>query len=315
MGDSCANVGMKESNPRIRGKIDYGVAFAFSLGHNPAEVSCNMAFTIQSSSSPGSSSSFAGPRKSADDPYSAEQIAAFGLRADRLPRHVAIIMDGNGRWAQSRGLPRIEGHRRGVSTVRTVIESCSRLSLEQLTLYCFSSENWKRPALEQKLLMQLLEQYLIEERAEIMRQNLQFAVIGRRDALGSDVNREIDRTYEAARENTGMRLCLAINYGSRSEIADAVRSIAQAVAQGRIDPDSIDESTIESHLYTAGMPDPDLVIRTAGEKRISNYLLWQISYAELWVTDKCWPDFGRDELFAALNDFAQRDRRFGGLSN
>lgn len=271
-----------------------------------------MASTTFSSSPTGPVTS---PRKSADDPYTPEQIAALGLRADRLPQHVAIIMDGNGRWAQSRGLPRIEGHRRGVSAVRTVIEACSRLSLKQLTLYCFSSENWKRPALEQKLLMQLLEQYLVEERAEIMRQNLQFSVIGRRDALGPGVNREIEQTYESARDNTGMRLCLAINYGSRSEIADAVQAIAREVAQGRIDPDSIDESTVESHLYTAGMPDPDLVIRTAGEKRISNYLLWQISYAELWVTDKCWPEFGRDELFAALNDFAQRDRRFGGLSN
>ena len=263
-----------------------------------------------------STSSQAQPvRRSADDPYSSEQIAAFGLRADRLPRHVAIIMDGNGRWAQARGLPRIEGHRRGVATVRTVIETCSRLNIEQLTLYCFSSENWKRPVLEQKLLMQLLEQYLIEERAEIERQNLRFAVIGRRPALGENVNREIDRTSDCARDNTGMRLCLAINYGSRGEIADAVQSIARGVARGEIDPEAIDEATIEAHLDTAGMPDPDLVIRTAGEMRISNYLLWQISYAELWVTEKCWPDFGQEELFTALRDFAQRHRRFGGLSN
>ncbi len=254
-------------------------------------------------------------RRSADDPYSSEQIAEFGLRADRLPRHVAIIMDGNGRWAQARGLPRIEGHRRGVATVRTVIETCSRLNVEQLTLYCFSSENWKRPELEQKLLMQLLEQYLIEERAEIERQNLRFSVIGRRPALGESVNREIDRTYACARENTGMRLCLAINYGSRAEIADAVKTIARRVAAGEINPESVDEATIEAHLDTAGMPDPDLVIRTAGEMRISNYLLWQISYAELWVTEKCWPDFGQEELFTALRDFAQRHRRFGGLSN
>jgi undecaprenyl diphosphate synthase len=274
-----------------------------------------MASTTVSSSVPGSNSIASNPRRSADEPYSSDQIAEFGLRADGLPRHVAIIMDGNGRWAQARGLPRIEGHRRGVSTVRSVIELCSRLGLQQLTLYCFSSENWKRPVLEQKLLMRLLEQYLVEERAEIMRQNLQFSVIGRRDALGESVNREIDRTYDAARENTGMRLCLAINYGSRSEIADAVQSIAREVAAGRVDPETVNESTIESHLYTAGMPDPDLVIRTAGEMRVSNYLLWQISYAEFWVTDKCWPDFGKDELFAALGNFAKRDRRFGGLSN
>ena len=274
-----------------------------------------MASTAITSSLPGSNLTESGPRRSADEPYSPEQIAEFGLRADHLPRHLAVIMDGNGRWAQARGLPRIEGHRRGVAAVRNVIECCSRLSMRQLTLYCFSSENWKRPVLEQKLLMQLLEQYLVEERAEIMRQNLQFAVIGRRDALGDGVNREIDRTYACAGENTGMRLCLAINYGSRSEIADAVQAIAREVAAGRIDPMSVNESTIEAHLYTAGMPDPDLVIRTAGEMRVSNYLLWQISYAELWVTDKCWPDFGKEELFAALSNFAQRDRRFGGLSN
>ncbi|WP_010587773.1 isoprenyl transferase [Schlesneria paludicola] len=254
-------------------------------------------------------------RRSADEPYSSEQIAALDLRAARLPRHVAIIMDGNGRWAQARGFPRIEGHRRGVSTVRSIIECCSRLNMQQLTLYCFSSENWKRPELEQKLLMRLLEQYLVEERAEIARQNLRFSVIGRREPLGEGVNREIDRTYEVASENTGMRLCLAINYGSRSELADAAQAIAREVAAGRLDPDAINESTIEAHLYTAGMPDPDLVIRTAGEMRVSNYLLWQISYAELWVTEKCWPDFDKDELFAALRDFAQRNRRFGGLSN
>jgi undecaprenyl diphosphate synthase len=274
-----------------------------------------MASTTVSTGSTGTNPTAPPIRRSADDPYTAEQVAGFGLCADRLPRHVAIIMDGNGRWAKTRGLPRIEGHRRGVATVRTVIECCSRLNMEQLTLYCFSSENWKRPALEQRLLMQLLEQYLIEERAEIMRQNLQFAVIGRRDALGESVNREIDRTYEAARENTGMRLCLAINYGSRSEITDAVQAIAREVAAGQIDPESINEATIEAHLYTAGMSDPDLVIRTAGEMRVSNYLLWQISYSELWVTEKFWPDFDREELFAALGSFATRDRRFGGLSS
>lgn len=274
-----------------------------------------MASTTASDSLGNSRAAVSTSRRSADDPYSAEQIAGFGLRDDRLPQHVAIIMDGNGRWAQARGLPRIEGHRRGVACVRNVIECCSRLSMRQLTLYCFSSENWKRPALEQKLLMQLLEQYLVEERAEIMRQNLQFAVIGRRDALGDSVNREIDETCHQARENTGMRLCLAINYGSRCEIADAAQAIAREVAAGRIDPDQIDEATVEAHLYTAGMPDPDLVIRTAGEMRVSNYLLWQISYAELWVTEKCWPEFDQDELFAALRNFTERNRRYGGLSH
>jgi len=257
----------------------------------------------------------AAARRSADDPYSTEQILGFGLRPDRLPRHVAVIMDGNGRWAQARGLPRIEGHRRGVATVRAIVEQCSRLSLDQLTLYCFSSENWKRPPLELKLLMQLFEQYLIEERSEIIRQNLRFAVIGRREGLGDGVLNEIERTSEISRDNTGMRLCLAVNYGSRGEIVDATKAIAREVAEGRITPESIDETTVASHLYTSGMSDPDLVIRTAGELRISNYLLWQISYAELWVTDKCWPDFNTDELHTAFRDFAARDRRFGGLSS
>ena len=253
------------------------------------------------------------PRRSADDPYTARQIEGFGLRADRLPRHVAIIMDGNGRWAQSRGLPRIEGHRRGVSTVRNVVEQCSRLGLDQLTLYCFSSENWKRPPLELKLLMQLLEQYLVEERSEIIRQNLRFAVIGRRDGLGEGVLREIARTSEVSRDNTGMRLCLAVNYGSRGELVDAARAIAEKVAAGTLAADQIDEEIFAQHLYTAGMSDPDLVLRTAGEMRISNYLLWQISYAELWVTQYCWPEFGRDDLYQAFRDYAGRERRFGGL--
>jgi len=259
-------------------------------------------------------SALIGFRAAPDDPYSDAQLAAWGLVRGALPRHVAAIMDGNGRWAQARGLPRIEGHRRGVQTVRAMVEECSRLGLEQLTLYCFSSENWKRPELEQRLLMQLLEQYLVEERQEILRQNLKFAVIGRRDGLGDAVNREIDLTESLARDNTGMRLCLAVNYGSRGELVDAMRSLATDVQAGRLDPAEIDEAAIESRLYTAGMPDPDLLIRTAGELRVSNYLLWQISYAELWVTPRCWPEFSCEDLRQALRDFAARDRRFGGLS-
>jgi undecaprenyl diphosphate synthase len=254
-------------------------------------------------------------RRSADDPYTDAQLAAWGLTRARLPRHVAIIMDGNGRWAQARGLPRIEGHRNGVGTVRTIVEECSRLELDQLTLYCFSSENWKRPELEQRLLMQLLQQYLIEERSEMLRQNLQFSVIGRTAALGPEVLREIATTREVTRDNTGMRLCLAVNYGSRGEILDAVQRIAVEVAAGRLVPTDIDESTIGAYLDTAGMSDPDLLIRTAGEMRVSNFLLWQISYAEFWVTNRCWPEFDRDDLRQALRDFAARDRRFGGLSS
>ena len=242
------------------------------------------------------------------------RLTEDGLNADRLPRHIAVIMDGNGRWARSRGLPRIEGHRRGVRSVRTIVEECSRIGIEQLTLYCLSSENWKRPPSELSLLMHLLEQYVIEERAEIMRQDLRFGIIGRASGLGPSVLAEVRKTIEASRENKGMRLCLALNYGSRAELVDATRSIAEKIAHGELTPGDVSEELISSHLYTAGMPDPDLVIRTAGEMRLSNFLLWQISYAELWVTETFWPDFQRPDLMAALRDYASRDRRFGGLT-
>lgn len=246
--------------------------------------------------------------------YTDAEVASLGLDPARLPRHVASIMDGNGRWARARYFPRIEGHRRGVRTVRMMIEECARFGLQQLTLFCFSSENWKRPPMELRLLMNLLEQYVVEERAEIMEQGLQFAMIGRREGLPEGVLREVDKTVHCSRNNTGMRLCLAVNYGSRAEIVDAVKAIAREAKDGTISPEKIDEETIRDHLYTAGMPDPDLVIRTAGELRISNFLLWQISYAELWVTPKFWPEFSRDDLVSALKAYAQRDRRFGGLN-
>ncbi len=231
-----------------------------------------------------------------------------------LPRHVAIIMDGNGRWAQKRGMPRIEGHRRGAKSVRKVVELAAELGLEQLTLYCLSSENWKRPAAELSFLMYLLEKYLIEERKEILRQKLQFSVIGRSDDLPDNILKQIDTTIEQTTGNTGMRLCLALNYGSRGEIVDAVQKIAEQVKQGTLDVEQINEEQISSHLYTAGMPDPDLIIRTSGEMRISNFLLWQISYSELWVTQKHWPDFGKEEFHAALESYSNRNRRFGGLN-
>jgi len=231
-----------------------------------------------------------------------------------LPQHIAVIMDGNGRWAQSQGYPRIEGHRRGVTSVRKIVEECTRIGIGQLTLYCLSSENWKRPEHELSMLMTLLEQFVIEERAEIMRQNIQFGIIGRRDGLSDSVLAEIQKTIDLSSGNDGMRLCLALNYGSRGEIVDAVKQIAREVAAGTISAEEITEATIDAHLYTAGAPDPDLVIRTAGEMRVSNFLLWQISYAELWVTEKCWPDFREEDLQAALRDFAARDRRYGGLN-
>ncbi|MBX3449386.1 MAG: isoprenyl transferase [Planctomycetaceae bacterium] len=239
---------------------------------------------------------------------------AEASRSARVPRHVAIIMDGNGRWARRRGLPRIEGHRRGVRTVRNIVDECASRGLDQLTLYCFSSENWRRPEGEQRLLMRLLKQYLVEERRRIVSQGLRFRMIGRRGGLPEDVLAEIDKTERLAESNRGMRLCLAVNYGSRAEITDAVRHLAERVAAGVLKPEQIDEQLLSDSLNTGGMPDPDLVIRTAGEMRLSNFLLWQISYAELWVTKRHWPEFTVDDLRQAFDDYASRDRRFGGLS-
>ena len=241
-------------------------------------------------------------------------LSELEIPPERRPRHIAIIMDGNGRWASRQQLPRIEGHRRGVASVRRTVEECARLSIEQLTLYCLSSENWKRPAHELEFLMHLLEQYMIEERSTIMRQNVRVAMIGRRAGLPDSAQREIDKTIEMSAANSGTCLCLAVNYGGRAEILDAVQAIARAAASGDIDPESLEEEVISENLYTAGMPDPDLLIRTAGEMRVSNFLLWQISYAELWVTDKCWPEFAEADLHDAIRDFAARDRRFGGLT-
>jgi undecaprenyl diphosphate synthase len=222
-------------------------------------------------------------------------------------------MDGNGRWARRQGLPRVEGHRRGVASVRRTVEECTRLGIQQLTLYCLSSENWKRPRPELEFLMHLLEQYMIEERASIMEQNIQVRVIGRREGIPAGTQREMDKTLSMTAGNTGTCLCLAINYGARSEIVDAVRQIGELVADGQITPQDVTEELVANHLYTAGMPDPDLLIRTAGEMRLSNYLLWQVSYAEFWVTDRCWPEFDIADLHQAIRDYATRDRRFGGL--
>lgn len=247
------------------------------------------------------------------DSSSADENLLSGVPQEHLPRHIAIIMDGNGRWAQRRDMPRIEGHRRGVASVRRTVEECTRLAIEQLTLYCLSSENWKRPPHELDFLMHLLEQYMIEERSTIMEQNISVEIIGRRTGIPDRVLEEIDRTISMSAANTGTRLCLAINYGGRAEVVDAVRDIARKVQQGELGPDEISEETIAAHLYTAGRPDPDLLLRTAGEMRVSNFLLWQISYAELWVTARCWPDFRTLDLHEAICAYAQRDRRFGGL--
>ncbi|NOY30455.1 MAG: isoprenyl transferase [Planctomycetes bacterium] len=229
------------------------------------------------------------------------------------PCHIAIIMDGNGRWAQQRDLPRVEGHRAGVASVRKVTEECARLKIEQLTLYCLSSENWKRPQQEIDFLMHLLEQYMIEERPTIMENNIRVRMIGRRTDIPEQVLKELDQTVEMSSTNTGMWLNLAINYGARAELVDAVQAIGKKLVAGALDVDAIDEEAISDHLYTAGLADPDLLVRTAGEMRISNFLLWQISYAEIWVTEKCWPDFDEETLQQAIRDFAGRNRKFGGL--
>ncbi len=246
-------------------------------------------------------------------PTAAPTAAAAGPRPG-LPRHVAIIMDGNGRWAQRQGLPRIEGHRRGVTSVRRITEHCVRQGIEQLTLYCLSSENWRRPPAELEFLMELLAHYMVEERDLLMRQRVQVSVIGSRSGLPAATLAELDKTVECCRANDGMRLCLAVNYGSRGEIAAAARRLAREAAAGRLDPEAIDEEAFAARLDTAGMPDPDLLIRTAGEMRVSNFLLWQISYAELWVTPVAWPEFAEEHLDEAFAAFAARDRRFGGLA-
>lgn len=246
-------------------------------------------------------------------PDPAAYARSVGLDPAALPRHVAIIMDGNGRWARARGGERVEGHARGAKSVDEVTEECCRLGIGQVTLYCLSSENWKRPKAELEFLMALLREYLLAEREKILAQNIRFAVIGRRDGLPAGVLAEIDENTRLTRDNTGLTLCLAINYGARAEIVDAVRALAARVRAGELDPDQIDEAAIDRALYTGGMPDPDLLIRTAGEMRLSNYLLWQISYAELWVTPKFWPEFGAALLHDALRAFARRERRFGGL--
>ena len=232
----------------------------------------------------------------------------------KIPRHIAVIMDGNGRWAQQRGLSRIFGHQQGAKGVRTIVSACGKLGVECLTLYSFSLENWKRPADEIAGLMDLYTTYLQAEADEIVRNNIRFVQIGRREGLPPEVLRAVDQLTERTRANTGAKLCLAVNYGSRAEIVDAVRTIAAKVARGDLTTDQISDQTISDHLYTAGLPDPDLLIRTAGEMRVSNYLLWQISYAELHVTDVLWPDFGIPELHEAVREYARRSRRFGGLN-
>lgn len=230
-----------------------------------------------------------------------------------LPKHVAIIMDGNGRWAQARGKDRSYGHKAGAEVVRPIVTACSDLGLDALTLYAFSTENWTRSNEEVSTLMDLYVMYLESERQLFFDNNVRFNQIGRRDGLPPQVLEALDRMMEDTKHHTGLTMTLALNYGSRAEITDAVRAIAEKTAEGALAPGAIDEQTIADHLYTAGIPDPDLLIRTAGEMRLSNYLLWQLSYAEFYVTDVCWPEFTVEELNKALAAFKGRTRRFGGV--
>jgi undecaprenyl diphosphate synthase len=244
---------------------------------------------------------------------SEEQSLLRAIDFERLPRHVAVIMDGNGRWAKLRHKGRVEGHRAGIASVRDVVETSARLGLQVLTLYAFSVENWKRPLAEVSVLMELLKRYLRLELETLLKNNIRFQVIGRMEELPADVQEELVRGMERTADRSGLLFNIALNYGGRAEITDAVRRlVADAQRTGR-PPGEIDERTLSSYLYTAGQPDPDLLIRTSGEMRISNFLLWQIAYAEIWVTDVLWPDFRRKHLLQAIADYQKRERRYGGI--
>ena len=250
------------------------------------------------------------PLQALIDPGSPEAALLARVDFDRLPRHVAIIMDGNGRWAKQRSLPRVAGHHAGIAAVRDTVETSARLGFEVLTLYAFSVENWKRPRLEISTLMSLLREYLRKEIDTLQRNNIAFNVIGRIEELGPMVRRDLEKTIAATRANTGLRFNLALSYGGRTEIVDACNRMLVSRA-GATEPAPVTEQEFARALYTAGQPDPDLLIRTSGELRISNFLLWQIAYAEIWVTDTLWPDFRRGELLRAVVDFQKRERRYG----
>ena len=244
-----------------------------------------------------------------NEPSQAHLLAQIDL--DRLPQHIAVIMDGNGRWGKKRRLPRIAGHRAGIRAVRQVVEACARLGVPYLTLYAFSIENWKRPHTEVRLLMGLLREYLKKEIKTLNEQNSRLGVIGRIGELPKAVQRDLQVALDKTRDNNGLRLTLALNYGARAELVDAVRDLTARLAR---DGDlKIDEASLGQCLYTGGMPDPDLLIRTSGELRLSNFLLWQVAYAEIWVTDTLWPDFTQNHLFQAIIDYQKRERRYGGL--
>jgi undecaprenyl diphosphate synthase len=243
-------------------------------------------------------------------PGSAEEALARQVNFERLPAHIAVIMDGNGRWAAQRHLPRVEGHRSGINAVRDTVEGSARLGIKVLTLYAFSVENWKRPAAEVSTLMMLLKRYLRSELNTLLRNNIRFKVVGRMEDLAPDVQRELRDAEGRTAGNAGMQFNIALNYGGRAEIVEAARRI---LVSG-VDPEALDETRFAGFLYTAGQPDPDLLIRTSGEMRVSNFLLWQIAYAEIWVTDMLWPDFRTRHLLEAIIDYQKRDRRYGGIT-
>ena len=244
-------------------------------------------------------------------PDSEDCLLTRALEPSRVPAHVAVIMDGNGRWAKLRNRPRGAGHKAGMETVRSTVETCSRLGVRFLTLYAFSVENWRRPKAEVEMLWRLLRTYLNRELATLTKNGVRLAVLGRLDALPRTVRQDLEEVVEQTASHTGMHLNLAINYGGRAELVDAIRAL---VREYRDNPGLIDEQAVAAKLYTAGMPDPDLLIRTSGEMRVSNFLLWQIAYSEIYITEVLWPDFNRTELLRAVLEYQRRDRRFGGLS-
>jgi len=259
------------------------------------------------------------PPKSLDPASREEARLLESLDAQRLPRHIAVIMDGNGRWAQRRHLPRVAGHRSGVESARTIIETCARLDIQALTLYAFSMENWRRPKAEIDFLMRLLRQYLRKELPVIHGNNIRLQIIGRTEQLPEAVQEDVAKGVALTAQNSGMILTVALNYGGRAELVDAFNAILDRFRSKSGNGNGsanfrVDEEIIAENLYTAGLPDPDLLIRTSGELRISNFLLWQIAYAEIYVTETLWPDFRRAELYAALADYQKRERRYGGLA-
>jgi undecaprenyl diphosphate synthase len=248
-------------------------------------------------------------------PAGEEFALAQAIDPSRIPAHIAIIMDGNGRWANGRALPRVAGHKAGIEPMRVTVETCGRLGVQALTLYAFSVENWKRPRAEVETLWRLLRYYLRAEMPELQRQGVRFHAIGRLDELPAFVRQDLEKAMRETGANRGLQVNLAINYGGRAELVDAVRSLVEDARRSVSDirEAHIDEAAISARLYTAGLPDPDLLIRTSGEMRVSNFLLWQIAYAELYVTSTLWPDFDRADLLRAILDYQRRDRRYGGL--